>query len=182
MTNLLVFFALPIATILLAIVLQKILRSPVLVAITFFAIYLIVAFAAFSDNLAEALVATIIYTILAYITAVLTRFFTILCKKLQNNLNCCCHENDNNNDNNAVAPISDNGNLLTISCNCQNGQSNDLLTISSNCNNGNNDNNGCGCNNGNNDTNNGIAVAANIVPTSNNGGRTGSIRGCYRRL
>ena len=202
MTNLLVFFALPIATILLAIVLQKILNSPVLVAITFFAIYLIVAFVAFPDDLAEALIATIIYTILAYITAVLTRFFTILCKKLQNHLNCCCHENDNN-DNNVVAPISDNGNLLTISCNCQNGQSNDLLTISSNCGNndnngcgcgcGNNDNNGCGCgnndnnngcgcNNGNNNTNNGIAVAANIVPTSNNGGRTGSIRGCYRRL
>ena len=42
--NLFIFFALPLATILLAIVLQKILRSPILVAITAFAIYLIIAF------------------------------------------------------------------------------------------------------------------------------------------
>ena len=67
--NLLIYFALPLATILLAIVLQKILRSPILVSITFFAIYLIVAFAAFSDDLAPALVATIIYSLLAFITA-----------------------------------------------------------------------------------------------------------------
>ena len=66
-----VFFVLPLATILLAIVLQKILRSPILVAITFFAIYLIVAFVLFSDTLAEALIAVIIYTIIAYITAVI---------------------------------------------------------------------------------------------------------------
>ena len=52
--NLFIFFALPLATILLSIVFQKILRSPILVAITFFAIYLIVAFTifyAFFDNL-----------------------------------------------------------------------------------------------------------------------------------
>ena len=67
--DLFIFFALPLATILLAIVFQKVLRSPLLVAITFFAIYLIVAFTAFSDTLAEAIIAAIIYTIIAYITA-----------------------------------------------------------------------------------------------------------------
>ena len=68
-----IFFVLPLATILLSIVLQKLLRSPILVGITFFAIYLIVSFVAFSNNLAEALIATIIYTIIAIITAYITR-------------------------------------------------------------------------------------------------------------
>ena len=38
--NLLIFFALPLATVLLAIVFEKILKCPILVAITFFSIYL----------------------------------------------------------------------------------------------------------------------------------------------
>ena len=67
--NLLVFFALPLATILLSIVLQTVLKCPILVGITFFAIYLIIAFAAFSGSLAEALIATIIYSIIAFVTA-----------------------------------------------------------------------------------------------------------------
>ena len=66
MNTLLLFFALPVATVLLAIVLQKILKNPVLVAITFFAVYLIVAFAAFDETF---LVYAIVYTILAFITA-----------------------------------------------------------------------------------------------------------------
>ena len=64
-----VFLVLPLATILLSIVLQKILKSPILVAITFFAIYLIVAFVSFTDTLAEAIIAVLVYTIMAYITA-----------------------------------------------------------------------------------------------------------------
>ena len=47
MNILLLFFALPIATIILAVVLEKILRCPILTAATFFAIFLIVAFAIF---------------------------------------------------------------------------------------------------------------------------------------
>lgn len=70
MNILLMFFALPVATVLLAIVLQKIIRSPLLVAATFFAIYLIVTFAAFDISF---LVYAILYTILAYVTAVLTK-------------------------------------------------------------------------------------------------------------
>ena len=68
--NLLLFFALPLATILLAIVLEKILHCPILVAITFFALYLIAAFALYATgvitNLAEALIAVIVYTIIAF--------------------------------------------------------------------------------------------------------------------
>lgn len=87
--NLFIFFALPLATILLSIVLQKILKSPMLVAITFFAIYLIVAFVAFVDNLAEALIAAIIYAIIAYITAYI---IMIICRI--NHKFCSCRRND----------------------------------------------------------------------------------------
>lgn len=197
-----VFFALPVATILLAIVLQKILKCPILVAITFFAIYLIVAFAVYSSDLAIAIIATIIYTIIAFITAYIVHIITRIRKRIndfcENGLgrqnsrnsnqsncdcsrnleqsNCCC----NNNENSA-------NNLLRISCNCSNGETSDLLTVRSNClsdnnNNDNNDNNNnCGCNNGRNQSND-VAITANFAPCSNNNGRTGFVRGCYRRM
>ena len=85
MNTLLIFFALPVATIILSIVLQKILKNPLLVPGTFFAIYLIVAFA-FSDS--SFLVLTILYTILAYLTAVLTKWICCLLERLK------CGESD----------------------------------------------------------------------------------------
>ena len=72
MNFLLFFFALPIATILLSIVGEKILRSPILVAITTFAIYVIVSFAIFSSAF---LVATIVYTIVSYLSAYIAEIF-----------------------------------------------------------------------------------------------------------
>ena len=77
MNTLLIFFALPVATVILAIVLQKILKNPLLVAATFFAIYLIVTFAFFD---ASFLVFAILYTILAYITAVLSK---LICRLIR---------------------------------------------------------------------------------------------------
>lgn len=47
METLLLFFAFPVATIILSIVLLKILKCPILVAATFFAIYLILTYAVF---------------------------------------------------------------------------------------------------------------------------------------
>lgn len=89
MNILLILFALPIATILLAIVLQKILKCPVLVAITFFAIYLIVAFAFFN---ASFLILVILYTALAYITAVIVKCLIRrgceICGERRNNDTC----------------------------------------------------------------------------------------------
>lgn len=86
MNYLLIFFALPVATVILSIVFQKILKNPLLVAATFFAIYLIVTFAAFD---ASFLVYAILYTILAYVTAVLTK---VICRLinifLTQNENC----------------------------------------------------------------------------------------------
>ena len=113
--NLFIFFALPLATILLAIVLQKILRSPILVAITFFAIYLIVAFAAFSDTLAEALIAAIIYSIIAYITAYIVM---IICRFKHRFCNCSRGENNN----------TSSSDLLTVDSTCFANDSNNLNT------------------------------------------------------
>ena len=139
-----IFFVLPLATILLAIVFQKILRSPILVALAFFAIYLIVAFVSFADTLAEALIAVIIYTIIAYITALIVMFIcrckrrfcmpltsTLSSQNTLNQRNCSCGGNDNDeNDDN----IGNENNLLRISCRCGNSdQSNDLLTVDSRC-------------------------------------------------
>lgn len=87
MNTLLIFFALPVATVILAIVLQKILKCPLLVAATFFAIYLIVTFAFFD---ASFLVFAILYTILAYVTAVLTRWICRLINMLENHNNGNC--------------------------------------------------------------------------------------------
>ena len=72
MTDLLIFFALPIATIIISIALQKIFKCPFLVTAIIFAIFLVVTF--IIDNLVF-LVATIAYTIIAFITAFLTMWF-----------------------------------------------------------------------------------------------------------
>lgn len=83
MNNLLIFFAIPVATIIFAIVLQKLLRSPLLVAATIFAILLIVTFAAFDESF---LVFAILYTLLALITALVVRF---ICCMINNSDNPC---------------------------------------------------------------------------------------------
>ena len=83
MNNLLIFFAIPVATIILSIVLQKLLQSPLLVAATFFAIFLIVTFAAFDESF---LVFAILYTLLALVTAILVRF---ICCLINNSDNPC---------------------------------------------------------------------------------------------
>lgn len=87
MNTLLIFFAFPVATVILAIVLQKVLKNPLLVAATFFAIYLIITFAFFDVNF---LVYAVLYTILAYVTAVLARWICHLIKLLENRNNENC--------------------------------------------------------------------------------------------
>lgn len=151
---LLIFFALPLATILLAIVLQKVLHCPILVAITFFAVYLIVLFALFAagiiTNLGAGLVAIIIYTILSFITAFLVRLARIIRERCfrndHDNSNCRCRCCDNDSRNCCENSNSDNNDLLRISCRCNNGNSQNLLTINSNCSNSDNDNDNGNCN------------------------------------
>ena len=126
MNTLLIFFALPIATIILAIVLQKVLKCPILIALTFFAIYLIVTFAAFDANF---LIFAIVYTILAYIAAVITRFIMNAINDNDDN-NCGC---SNTVANQATSNNSNVQNLVNAI--------NTLNTV-----NGTNSNNcGCGC-------------------------------------
>lgn len=135
MNILLIFFALPLATIILAAVLQKLIKSPILVAAIFFAIYLIVAFAVFD---ATFLIAAIVYTFLAYVTAAIVR---ILCWFLKNcNCNWNCNDRDNgcscrrgqNTEVNNVLALSDinevstlsNGNGCTCRVSCRNNNTN----------------------------------------------------------
>lgn len=150
--NLLIFFALPIATILLSIVLVRVLRSPILVAVTFFAIYLIVLFAllaaAIVTDLATLLIGLLAYTFLAYITAVIVKFIRCICQRF---LRPCCSICPDREE--IVEDITDNNNQ---------------------------DN--CGCNNNQLQTaNEGIAVSGNIIPNQCNNGRTGIVRGSYKR-
>lgn len=70
MNLLLLFFAIPLAVIILSIVLQKLLRCHWLVAATFFAIFLIVTFAVGDIRL---LIFTLVYTIISYVTALIFR-------------------------------------------------------------------------------------------------------------
>lgn len=89
MDIILLFFALPVAVIILSIVLEKILRCPILTAATFFAIFLIVAFAVFD---ATFLIFVIAYTIIAFITAVIAEFFFRRCcdDDDEHCRKCCC--------------------------------------------------------------------------------------------
>lgn len=116
MNNLLIFFAIPVATIILAIVLQKILKCPLLVAATFFAIFLIVTFAAFDESF---LVFAILYTLLALITALIVRFICCLIQNSDNSCingenNCMCENNNSDNDDDNNCGCNNNSN----SCGC----------------------------------------------------------------
>ena len=89
MTNiLLLFFALPIATIIISIALQKILDNPLLVAAIIFAIFLVVTFIIGDLNL---LIATIVYTILSFFTAAIVNYID---ENREEN-----HNNNNSNNN-----------------------------------------------------------------------------------
>lgn len=159
MNTLLIFFALPIAIIIISIALQKIFKCPFLVAGIIFAIFLIVTFTIGNLNY---LVATIAYTILAFITAILTNIICRIHRELDR------REESNNNS----------GNLLTINSNGCNGVENDLLTINASYQNNNSNNTGsCSCNT----SNDSIAVRAKVIPNNNTNGRTGSFCGCFRR-
>ena len=109
MNTLLIFFALPIAVIIISAILQKLLKSPLAVAALIFAIFLIVTFAAFE---ATFLIATLAYTILAFITALIVK---LLCNESDED------EEDSNNVcgciNNLLNTNSINSNSNSSGCN-----------------------------------------------------------------
>ena len=141
--NILFLVIIPIATILISIVLQKILKKPVLVAILAFAIFLILAYTVFTP---EFLLNAIIYAIIAFITAAIFKLICYLRRRINCNIftvcddsdNCSCNNDDDNDFGTSIAnleesieSINDNMNRLT-------------RLLSSVINNGNNN---CGCNN-----------------------------------
>lgn len=127
MDLILLFFALPIATIILAIVLQKILKCPILVAATFFAIFLIVTFAVFDSDF---FIFAIVYTILAYIAAAITRFICeTFCKNgVFRNINA---QNINTNTLRAREIINNNDD--DNNCDCENNSNNNSCNSNNNC-------------------------------------------------
>lgn len=186
LNTLLIFFALPIATIIISIALQKILKCPPLVAGIIFAIFLIVTFIVNNLNF---LIATIVYTIISFITAILVCIFCKLLKRF-GSLDCCscriCDDNHtsqgfndtitidsafrNNDNNNGILTLNafSNGN-----CGCSNND---------NCNCSNNNNNCCGNSSNNNcSSNNLLNARINVIPNQNTNGRTGCLCGNYRR-
>ena len=97
MNNLLIFFALPIATIIISIALQKLLRFPPLVAAVIFAVFLIVTFVVNDLNF---LVATIVYTLISLITTSIVYLICFVLKRLHRNNNCVLGQNIIENNNN----------------------------------------------------------------------------------
>ena len=93
--DILTYVVLPIVTIIFAFVLQKLVRVSLLTALTAFAVYLILAYTVFDTSF---LINTIIYTVLAYITALIAEYIYTNCKLKK--LCCNCNSNNNNNENN----------------------------------------------------------------------------------
>lgn len=153
MNILLIFFALPIAVIIISIALQKILKCPILVAAIIFAIFLIVTFIVNNLNF---LIAAIVYAIISFITAYLTCLIGRILARFGDRISCGCRRenqcgcNDNNNCNNNC-----NNNLLTIR-NISNGNSN------CGCN---QDEEGCTYQISNSD---GLSARINVIPNANN--------------
>lgn len=127
MDLILLFFALPIATIILSVVLQKILKCPILVAATFFAIFLIVTFAVFDSDF---FIFAIVYTILAYIAATITRFIceTFCRNGVFRNINA---QNINTNTLRAREIINNNDD--DNNCDCENNSNNNSCNSNNNC-------------------------------------------------
>lgn len=132
MNLLLIFFAFPIAVIIISYILEKLLNSPIAVASLIFAIFLVVTFAAFDELF---LIATLAYTLLAFITALIARYF---CNRNESENNICEKLN------NILNTISENGNN---NCNCNNDNDDDNVceAVGQILNNNNSNSNGCGC-------------------------------------
>jgi len=140
--NILFFIVLPLATILISIVLQRLLKSPILVALLVFAVFLILAFTVFTTDF---LINAIIYAIIAFITALI--FKLICCLKRRFNFEDCnfcniCGDFNNNGENNddlRQEVISLRNSMRSLEENLDN--LNDMLSTAFN-----NNNNNCGCN------------------------------------
>lgn len=128
MNIVLTFFAIPVAIIILSIVLERILKCPVLTAATFFAIFLILAFTVFDTSF---LVFVIAYTIISYITALISEFIFSRFIKCKCNCKWNCNfreqENEGRLTNEEIERIA--SRVAKILCNTNNNCCNDIATI-----------------------------------------------------
>jgi len=108
MNTLLIFFAFPVAVIIISAILEKLLRNPIAVAGFIFAIFLIVTFAAFDETF---LIATLVYTIIAFVTALIVHLLKCRREREHNLCDLLLDIIRNNNDN------SENNNKNTNNCN-----------------------------------------------------------------
>lgn len=130
--NLLIFFAIPVATIILSAIFETFINCPIKVAGIAFSIFLIVAFSL--GGTAELIIAAIVYTIISLITAFIVMLIqnrNCIINRLCNN----CNDNDECSNNNCNCNSNN-------SCNCNNNNSN-----SNNCSCNRNNNSSCGCRN-----------------------------------
>ena len=84
MNVLLIFFAIPLATIILSAIFETFIHCPIKVAGIFFSIFIVVAFAL--GGSAELIVTAIIYSILSLITALIVR--VVVNRQCNQNNNC----------------------------------------------------------------------------------------------
>lgn len=70
MNLLLLLFAIPFATVIFSIILQKLIKCPILVALAAFSIFIILAVTVFDETF---FILAVIYSILAYVAALLAR-------------------------------------------------------------------------------------------------------------
>ncbi|MBQ3409451.1 MAG: DUF2651 family protein [Clostridia bacterium] len=81
MNLLLLLFAIPFATIVFSIILQKIINSPILVALAAFAIFIILAVTIFDESF---FILAVVYAIIAYLSAIITRLIKTIIRKCNN--------------------------------------------------------------------------------------------------
>ena len=93
MNILLIFFAIPLATIILSIILQTLICCPFKVAGIAFSIFIVLAFV--FGGTAALIVAAIVYTILSLISAVITMIIQNRRRDSDNEFNSGCNGNNN---------------------------------------------------------------------------------------
>ena len=114
------------------------------------------------------LVATIVYTIISFITALIVCLARRIIESLNGRKGCNrnCRRN-----NNTVSEIENINDILSINGEYTN---NGVITVNAL---NNSSNNGCNCNS----NNNRVSARINVIPNSNTNGRTGCLCGNYRR-
>ena len=170
--TILIFFALILTTIVLAILINRIVRCPILISLVFFSITLLIAAIIGSTIL---VVFAVLLGILAFVSAFLDCVF-MKCGFFRNSNCLTCHNPYDDNDNDCC---NDNDDTLAIVN--SNGQV--VARINGNtvyCRRNNNNNGNCGCGN----SNSLIAELAEnnlINTTSSNGNNSSSSCGCCNR-